>query len=136
MAYVKKISDLDFVKDNVTFMLRNYGIDADYIFGLPKKPEDESLVDPNVEYQDDWFLRYKFKSIDEHRAWRKFFYERYKDWQPRYRWKKYYVYREFEYFNLNWGLATDYEYTNEEYQKIADEVYTEVFGSNKKTKKN
>ena len=137
MAYSKKISDEQFVKDNIDFMLKPYGIGYDYINNLPKKPKDKNEVDPNVEYQDDWYMRYKFHSIDEHRAWRKYFYEHWKDWKPQRCWRKYDVYRTFEWFNLQWGLATDYEYENSDYQRIADEVYDEVFGSKKsKTKKN
>ena len=140
MAYVKKLTDKEFVKKVIDFALKPYGIGYDYIINLPKKPKDQDEIDPNIEYQEEWYLRYTFKNIDEHRAWREYFYETYKDWQPKYRWKKFYVEREFEWFNLQWGLKTDYDYTHQQYQEIMEETYKKVFGSknkkNKKIKKN
>ena len=131
MSYRKKISDKEFVRDVIDFELKKYGIDYDYVNNLPKKPTDGTEIDPSVEYQDSWYSRYTFDSIDEFRAFRKYFYEHCKDWLPKHMWKKDLIYREFEWFNLQFGLATKYEYEFKDYQKIADEIWKEVFGKKK-----
>ena len=40
MAYVKKITAEQFVKDVIDFELKPYGINYEYILKLPKMPKD------------------------------------------------------------------------------------------------
>ena len=80
MAYVKKITTDQFIRDVIDFELKPYGINFEYILNLPKEPKNKDEIDPNIEYQDKWFSRYKFKTFDEFNAFRKYFYERWKDY--------------------------------------------------------
>ena len=136
MAYTKKITADQFVRDVINFELKPYGIDFDYILSLPKKPENKENIDPNVEYQNHWYSRYKFHTFEEFNAFRRYFYEHFKDYAPKYRWKKEVIYEEFEYFNFMYGLATDYDFDEHLYKKNADDMFKNVYGSSKrKTKK-
>ena len=102
MAYIKKITTDQFIRDVIDFELKSYGINFDYILNLPKKPKDDKDVDPNVEYQDWWYSRYKFNNFDEFNEFRRYFYEHWKDYAPKRDWKKCIVDREFEWFNLQY----------------------------------
>lgn len=135
MAKYKKISEKQFVKDVIDFELKKYGIGYDYVTSLPKRPLNDDEADPNTEYQDDWFRRYAFDSFEEFNAWREYFYERYKDWQPQRNWRKILVDREFEWFNLMWGLATNYDFDEHMNSKAKDDMFARVFRKKKNKKK-
>ena len=134
MAYVKKITKDQFIRDVIDFELKPYGINFEYILNLPKEPKNKDEIDSNIEYQDKWFSRYKFKTFDEFNAFRKYFYEHWKDYSPKRKWTKDILYRAFECFNLQYGLATGYDFDEHLYKKNADDMYEKVFGpkSNKK----
>ena len=134
MAYVKKITTDQFIRDVIDFELKPYGINFEYILNLPKESKNKDEIDPNIEYQDKWFSRYKFKTFDEFNAFRKYFYEHWKDYSPKRNWTKDILYRAFECFNLQYGLATGYDFDEHLYKKNADDMYAKVFGpkSNKK----
>lgn len=129
MAYVKKITTDQFVRDLIDFELKPYGINFEYILNLPKEPKNKDEIDSNIEYQDKWFSRYKFKTFDEFNAFRKYFYEHWKDYSPKRNWTKDILYRAFECFNLQYGLATGYDFDEHLYKKNADDMYEKVFGS-------
>ena len=128
MAYVKKITAEQFVKDVIDFELKPYGINYEYILKLPKMPKDRENADPNIEYQDGWVSRYKFNTFEEFNAFRQYFYEHWKDLAPKRKWTRDTIYREFEWFNLMYGLATDYDFDEHLYKKKADDIYKRVFG--------
>ena len=132
MAYVKKITIDQFIRDVIDFELKPYGINFEYILNLPKEPKNKDEIDPNVEYQDKWFSRYKFHSFDEFNAFRQYFYEHWKDYATQRYWKKDTLYREFEWFNLQYGLATDYDFKEHLYKKNADDMFKKVYGSQSK----
>ena len=132
MAYVKKITTDQFFRDVIDFELKPYGINFEYILNLPDEPKNKDEIDPNIEYKDKWFLRYQFKTFDEFNAFRKYFYEHWKDYAPKRNWKKHIIYMAFELFNFNYGLATGYDFDEHLYKKNADDMYKKVFGSNKK----
>ena len=134
MAYVKKITTDQFIRDVIDFELKPYGINFEYILNLPKEPKNKDEIDPNIEYQDKWFSRYKFKTFDEFNAFRKYFYEHWKDYSPKRKWTKDILYRSFEWFNLQYSLATGYDLAEHLYKKNADDMYEKVFvsKSNKK----
>ena len=134
MAYVKKITTDQFIRDVIDFELKPYGINFEYILNLPKEPKNKDEIDPNIEYQDKWFSRYKFKTFDEFNAFRKYFYEHWKDCATKINWKKDILYREFEWFNFNYGLSIGYDLAEHLYKKNADDMYKKVFvsKSNKK----
>ena len=129
MAYVKKITTDQFIRDVIDFELKPYGINFEYILNLPKEPKNKDEIDPNIEYQDKWFSRYKFKTFDEFNAFRKYFYEHWKDCATKINWKKDILYREFEWFNLNYGLSIGYDLAGHLYKKNADDMYKKVFVS-------
>ena len=129
MAYVKKITTDQFIRDVIDFELKPYGINFEYILNLPKEPKNKDEIDPNIEYQDKWFSRYKFKTFDEFNAFRKYFYEHWKDYSPKRKWTKDILYRAFECFNLQYGLATGYDFDEHLYKKNTDDMYEKVFGS-------
>ena len=132
MAYIKKITADQFIRDVIDFELKPYGINFEYILNLPKEPKNKDEIDPNVEYQDKWFSKYKFHSFDEFNAFRQYFYEHWKDYAPQRHWKKDTLYREFEWFNLQYGLATDYDFDEHLYKKNADDMFKRVYGSQSK----
>ena len=134
MAYVKKITTDQFIRDVIDFELKPYGINFEYILNLPKEPKNKDEIDPNIEYQDNWFSRYQFKTFDEFNAFRKYFYEHWKDCATKINWKKDILYREFEWFNFNYGLSIGYDLAEHLYKKNADDMYKKVFvsKSNKK----
>ena len=132
MAYIKKITSDQFIRDVIDFELKPYGINFEYILNLPKEPKNKDEIDPNVEYQDNWFSKYKFHNFDEFNAFRQYFYEHWKDYAPQRYWKKYTLYREFEWFNLQYGLATDYDFDEHLYKKNADDMFKKVYGSQSK----
>ena len=129
MAYVKKITTDQFIRDVIDFELKPYGINFEYILNLPKKPENEDDIDPNVEYQDKWYVRYKFNNFNEFNEFRKYFYEHWKDYAPKRKWTKDILYREFEWFNLQYGLDTGYDFDEHLHKKNADDMYKKVFES-------
>ena len=96
---------------------------------------NDDEADPNTEYQDDWFRRYTFDDFEEFNAWREYFYGRYKDWQPQRNWRKILVDREFDWFNLMWGLATNYDFDEHMKLKGEDDMFARVFGKGKTKKK-
>ena len=63
MAYIKKITADQFIRDVIDFELKPYGINFEYILNLPKEPKNKDEIAPNVEYQDEWFSRYKSQTI-------------------------------------------------------------------------
>ena len=134
MAYVKKITTDQFIRDVIDFELKPDGINFEYILNLPKEPKNKDEIDPNIEYQDNWFSRYQFKTFDEFNAFRKYFYEHWKDCATKINWKKDILYREFEWFNFNYGLSIGYDLAEQLYKKKADDMYKKVFvsKSNKK----
>ena len=132
MAYIKKITADQFIRDVIDFELKPYGINFEYILNLPKEPKNKDEIDPNVEYQDEWFSRYKFHSFDEFNAFRQYFYEHWKDYAAQRYWKKDILYREFEWFNLQYGLATDCDFDEHMYKKNADDMFKKVYGSQPK----
>ena len=132
MAYVKKITTDQFIRDVIDFELKPYGINFEYILNLPKEPKNKDEIDPNVEYQDEWFSRYKFHSFDEFNAFRQYFYEHWKDYAAQRYWKKDILYREFEWFNLQYGLATNYDFKEHLYKKNEDDMFKKVYGSQSK----
>jgi hypothetical protein len=132
MAYVKKITADQFMRDVIDFELKQYGIDFEYVNNLPKKPKNPEEVDPNVEYQDGWYSRYKFHNFEEFNAFRQYIYEHFKDYAAQRYWTKDILYREFEYFNLQFGLATDYDFDEHLYKKNADDMFKKVYGKKNK----
>lgn len=134
MAYVKKITKDQFIRDVIDFELKPYGINFEYILNLPKKPKNKDEIDPNIEYQDNWFSRYQFKTFDEFNAFRKYFYEHWKDCATKINWKKDILHREFEWFNFHYGLSIGYDLAEHLYKKNEDDMYEKVFvsKSNKK----
>ena len=134
MAYVKKITKDQFIRDVIDFELKPYGINFEYILNLPKEPKNKDEIDTNIEYQDNWFSRYQFKTFDEFNAFRKYFYEHWKDCATKINWKKDILNREFEWFNFHYGLSIGYDLAEHLYKKNADDMYEKVFvsKSNKK----
>lgn len=131
MAYVKKISYDQFAKDMIDFELKPYGVDSNYIFSLPKKPTNKEDIDPNVEYIDMWYCRYTFRCFDEFNKFRQYFYEHWKDYAPKRKWKKEIIYEAFERFNLFYGLATDYDFNEHMIKKNADDMFIKVYVNNR-----
>jgi len=128
MANVKKLSVDQFYKDVINFMLKKHGVDYDYIINLPKEPQNKEEIDPNVEYQDKWYTRYTFATYEEYDAYRQYFYEHFKLWQPQYRWKRYYVDNCFAWFDLEFGLKIDFDFDELIKRKKEDDMYWRVFG--------
>ena len=132
---VKKITGDQFVRDVIDFELKPYGINFEYLKNLPQKPRNEEELNPNVEYQDNWYSRYKFRTFDEFNAFRRYFYEHWKDYAPQRHWKRDILYREFEWFNLQYGLETDYDFNEHLEKKLASDMFKEVYGKSSKSKK-
>ena len=128
MAYVKKITGEEFSYAVVDFMLKKYNIDHNYIKNLPQKPTNPDDINPNVEYQDGWYQRYTFDSFDEYLAYKEFFYEKYKEFKPKKRWRKRDVEEYFHSFDLMYGLKWNYSY--EEHRKLVEQndTYSKIFG--------
>lgn len=132
MAYTKKITGKQFVKDVINFELKKFGIDYDYLMSLPEWPDDKSKIDPNIEYRNDWFQRYCFDSFDEFLSWKVYFFKHWKDYAPKTNWKRSTVERGFEWFNLMYGLKTNYEFELHKNRKKELDVYAQVYGKKKK----
>lgn len=132
MAYRKKISDHEFLRDVISFELKKFGIDYDYLMSLPEWPEDRSMIDPDVEYRNDWYQRYCFDTFDEFLAWKVYFFEHWKDHAPARCWKRSIVEREFEWCNLMYGLKTNYDFDLHLRRKEEIDVYNKVYGNLKK----
>lgn len=128
MAYVKKMTGEEFSYTIIDFMLKKYNIDHNYIKNLPKKPNNPDDVDSNIEYQDGWYQRYTFDSFEEYLAYKEFFYEKYKEFKPKSRWRKRDVEEYFHSFDLMYGLKLNYGY--DEHSKRVDEndTYSKIFG--------
>ena len=128
MAYVKKLTGEEFSYAVVDFMLKKYNIDHNYIKNLPTKPSNPDDIDPNTEYQDGWYQRYTFDSFEEYLAYKEFFYEKYKEFKPKHRWRKRDVEEYFHSFDLMYGLKWNYDY--DEHRKRIDEndTYSKIFG--------
>ena len=132
MPYIKKITIDQFIRDVIDFELKPYGINFEYILNLQKEQKNKDEIDQNVEYQEKWFSRYKFHSFDEFNAFRQYFYEHWKDYAAQRYWKKDILYREFEWFNLQYGLATNYDFKEHLYKKNEDDMFKKVYGSQSK----
>ena len=131
MAYVKKITAEQLIRDVIDFELKTNGIDYEYILNLPTQPKNKNEINPDIEYQDGWYSRYKFNNFDEFNAFRQYFYEHWKDYASKRLWTKDIISREFEWFNLQFGLATGYDFDDHMYKKNADDMYKKVYKSNK-----
>ena len=110
MAYKKKIDLAQFIKDCVDFELKPYGVGWEYIANLPEQPTNEDDVDPNAIYKSNWYNKFKFKTTDDYIALKKYFYEHWKDYAPRYDWRKFTLDKNFGWFILQYGLSYDFDY--------------------------
>jgi len=101
MAYTKKLTDAEFVELIINKELEIAGADIRY---------NDIIALPNEEQQKlEWWTKYTFKTVEEFLEWRNYFYEQFYNWQPK-RVKKSEMIREFQWFNLQWGLKYDFDY--------------------------
>lgn len=101
MAYVKKLTDNEFVELIIDKELEISGTDVRYkdITAMPKEEQKEY----------EFYTRFTFKTLEQFLEWRQFFYDHFYDWQPK-SVKKSQMEREFNWFNLQWGLKYDFDY--------------------------
>jgi hypothetical protein len=131
MAYVKKITGKEFSLDVVNFMLKKYNITHEDIRNLPNRPDDKDEWRDDVPYQENWFQFYTFDSLEEYNSYMEYFFERYKDYAPKRKWRKYDVVAMFRSFDLMYGLKINYDFEIHCQQKNEDAMYKKVFGKQK-----
>lgn len=128
MAYVKKITGKQFSLDVVDFMLKKYNITHEDIINFPHRPENKDEWDDSIPYQENWFQFYTFDTPEEYMAYREYFYEHFKDYAPKWKWKRCYVDRMFAEFDLMYGLKTNYDFKLHMDTKDSVDMYKKVFG--------
>lgn len=100
MARVKKISGEQFAFDMIRKELDIIGS------GLHFANPDE--LREWAEINSRWFADYKFSTVEQYLEWRDYFAEHYYDMEPK-RVSKNQMKRDFAWFNLNYGLAYDFD---------------------------
>ena len=101
MAYKKKLTDNEFVELIIDKELEIAGADMRYA-DIIKLTKDE-------QQKMQWWTKYTFKTLEQFLEWRQFFYDNFYDWQPK-SVKKSTMEREFQWWNLQWGLKYDFDY--------------------------
>lgn len=101
MAYKKKLTDNEFVELVINKELEIAGADMRYA-DIVKLTKDE-------QQKMQWWTKYTFKTLEQFLEWRQFFYDHFYDWQPK-SVKKSVMEREFQWWNLQWGLKYDFDY--------------------------
>ena len=98
---VKKLTDKKFLELVIDKELEIAGADVRF------KDLEAMTKEQQEEYK--FFNRFSFNTSEEFLEWRQFFYDHFYDWQPKYVNKKT-MEREFAWFNLQWGLKSDFPY--------------------------
>ena len=119
MAFTKKLTDEEFIRNIINKQLEPYKLTYDDLKNLPHKPNNSDKDDKTV-YYEDWFQKCEFKSFDEFISWKKYYYEQYKLWQPKRKWRRHDVERCFDWHNLSFGLKYGYDF--DEHRKKNDEI--------------
>lgn len=131
MGYVKKLTGKEFSLDVVNFMLKKYNVTHEDIRNLPNRSDDKEDWRDDIPYQETWFQFYTFDSFDEYNAYMEYFFERYKDYAPKRKWRKRDVVTEFRSFDLMYGLKLNYDFDVHRQLKDEDAMYEKVFGKRK-----
>lgn len=131
MAYVKKLTAKEFSLDVINFMLKKYNVTHDDIRNFPNRPENRDEWRDDIPYQENWFQFYTFDNFDEYIAYMEYFFERYKDYAPKYKWRKRDVVDMFRGFDLMYGLKLNYDFDMHLQLKDEDAIYEKVFGKRK-----
>ena len=97
----KKLTDKEFVELIIDKELEIAGADVRF------KDLEAMTKEQQEEYK--FFSRFSFNTSEEFLEWRQFFYDHFYDWQPKCVNKKA-MEREFAWFNLQWGLKSDFPY--------------------------
>lgn len=103
MARVQKISEKQFVLDcvNKEFELIGSPLHWDTF--------EELSAWSKLEENKEWYSNNAFTSIAQYRAWKDYFLTHFYDWQPK-RVSKKEAEREFQWFNLQYGLGYGFDY--------------------------
>lgn len=115
-----------FMKKIVNYMLRHYkGVDYDYIMTLPKKEDlakgklGKELAEIKnlsrlynheepIEYQEEWYRRYRFKTPKEVAQYKRYFFRLYPKTKS-YKIDKTEIQNAFAWFDLQYGLMRDFD---------------------------
>ena len=76
---------------------------------LAEQMERTKALTKEQQEEYKFFSRFSFNTSEEFLEWRQFFYDHFYDWQPKCVNKKA-MEREFAWFNLQWGLKSDFTY--------------------------
>lgn len=103
MAYVKKISDEQFVLDciNKEFEIIGSNLHWDTFEELSawsKLPENE-----------EWYSKYQFDTKEQYETWKEYYLEHFYAWQPKWYSKKVVEKHYFPWFSLQYGFSEKWE---------------------------
>ena len=129
--YKSKISQKQFVFDVVDFMLTKYNVTHEDIINLQHAPNGTYSRNMDNVYQENWFQYYTFDALDEYKEYMRYFYEHYKDYAPKYKWKKSIIDRFFQEFDFMYGLQINYDYEKHKEFVLNNTMYNEIYGKKK-----
>lgn len=110
--YVKKLTDEEFVELIIDKELEIANADIRF--------KDIKKMSSDEQNEFRFYQRYTFKTLEEFDEWKQFFYNHYYDWQPK-NVSKSQIERDFQWFNLQWGLK--YDFPIDELDKLKGKKY-------------